>query len=193
MPKPSPRNSFLYIQLVFGVLLILVFCIRFFGYDQKVLPVYYPVPDFRLTDSNGKAVSKKDLEGKVWIADFIFTRCAGQCPMMTSKMSAFSKEMKDVFFVSFSVDPSFDTPEVLSAYADGYGADRRTWKFLTGRMEQINFIAQSLKLSRIDEPTMHSARFILIDKKGQVRGYYDSGDSQSIYQLKKDVDFLKKK
>ena len=107
--------------------------------------------------------------------------------MMSSRISQLSQKMKDISFVSFSVDPAFDTPEVLSHYADGYGADRERWLFLTGPKEEINRITTGLKMSRVDEPVMHSARFILIDRKGNVRGYYDSDDPARMDLLKRDA------
>jgi protein SCO1/2 len=191
MSKPAPKSTFFYLQIVLGVLFVLVFSIRLFFQTPKELPVYYSMPDFTLTERSGKPITKTTLIGKVWIADFIFTKCAGQCPMMSAKMSRLSREMKDIFFVSFSVDPAFDTPEVLSHYADGYEADRQRWLFLTGPKVEINAVATGLKLNRIDEPMMHSINFMLIDRKGKVRGIYDAGDPARVSQLKRDAQFVK--
>ena len=190
MPKTVHKSAFFYLQIVLSVLFILLFSVRLFLQRSEKLPSYYPMPDFTLTERSGKPATCAVLAGKVWIADFIFTRCAGQCPMMSAQMSRLSRQMKDIYFMSFSVDPEYDTPEVLSNYANGYEADHERWLFLTGSKEEINRVAAGLKLNRIDEPMMHSARFILIDRKGYVRGTYDSNDPERINQLKRDARLL---
>ena len=187
---PVPKSTFFYLQIALGLLLVLLFLINLFLKKPERLPDYYPVPDFTLTERSEKPVNKTTLIGKVWIADFIFTRCAGQCPMMSTQMSRLSKEIKGISFVSFSVDPAFDTPEVLSTYADGYGADHERWLFLTGPKEEINRVTTGLKMSRVDEPMMHSTSFVLIDRKGNVRGIYDANDRVRLDQLKRDARLL---
>jgi len=93
-------------------------------------------------------------------------------------------------FVSFSVDPERDTPEVLASYADRYEAEKGRWFFLTGPGEEINRILREFFLSPVEEPAMHSVRFILVDGEGRIRGYYDSSDSGSINQLIHDATIL---
>ena len=149
------------------------------------LPVYGQLPDFELTESSGKSLSKKNLKGKVWIADFIFTRCAGPCPKMSLGMAQLQDLLKkedDVRLVSFSVDPEFDTPEVLKEYAKRFHAKENRWFFLTGKREVIRPLAQeSFKLTfeqdpnkPVNDPTaiLHSTYFVLIDGHGRIRGYY---------------------
>src|SRR5438105_4671447 len=92
------------------------------------LPAYYSLPDFSLTDQTGSVITLRDLAGKAWVADFIFTNCGGTCPAMTDKM----RKMQEVLppgirMVSFTVDPSRDTPRVLAAYAEEHGASRDRW------------------------------------------------------------------
>ena len=160
---------------------------------SSTVGTFGPAPDFSLTERSGENFSSGDLKGRVWIADFIFTSCAGQCPMMSSHM----KKLQTLFpkttgleLVSFSVDPARDKPEALSQYADRYEAEKDRWFFLTGPLEEINQILKGFLLSKAEEPAMHSSRFILVDRTGQVRGYYDSTDSAAMNQLIRDARLL---
>ncbi len=156
------------------------------------LPIYARVPDFVLTERNGRKVSLSDLAGRPWIADFVFTRCAGICPMMSSKMAGLAKELKGTQLVSFSVDPEYDSPAVLTEYAKNYEADPVQWLFLTGERETLNRITTSLHMNKIDEPMMHSGSFVLIDAHGAVRGYYGSDDPEFTEKLKRDISLVGK-
>jgi len=103
--------------------------------DVEQLPVIRAVPAFSLVDQNGQTVTNADLRGKIWIADFVFTRCKGPCPLMTARMLEMQKALvktPEVKLVSVTVDPAHDTPEVLKAYAEANFADPNRWKFLTG-------------------------------------------------------------
>ncbi|MBI2167781.1 MAG: SCO family protein [Candidatus Omnitrophica bacterium] len=157
------------------------------------LAVYGPSPEFSLTERSGQTFSKGQLLGKPWIANFIFTSCSGQCPLMSSQMaklqSQFSAET-GMQFVSFTVDPKRDTPEILSEYAARYGAEPGRWFFLTGPNEEINRILNEFYLSPVDQPAMHSIRFILVDPKGGIRGYYDSSDARAMEQLEDNAKTL---
>ncbi|MFG0331575.1 MAG: SCO family protein [Phycisphaerales bacterium] len=102
------------------------------------------VPEFRMTTQAGEAFSSAELEGDYWIVDFIFTNCAGPCPLMTTRMSELQDDLADVpglRFVSISVDPARDTPEALRAYANLYGADFENWVFLTGDYRETQRLA----------------------------------------------------
>lgn len=161
----------------------------------SVLAVFGESPEFILTERSGRTFSKGNLLGKPWIADFIFTSCAGQCPLMSLQMAGLQKQFplgSGVQFVSFTVDPQRDTPEVLSQYADRYGAEKNRWFFLTGMKEEIDRIMKGFFLSPADQPVMHSIRFILVDRKGRMRGVYDSSDPQSLKQLIHDTKILLK-
>lgn len=159
------------------------------------IKVFGKAPDFSLTERSGEKFSSKRLSGKPWVADFIFTNCAGQCPMMSASMkklqTLFPRET-GVHFVSFSVDPSRDTPAVLSKYADRYQAEKNRWFFLTGEKEEINRILSGFLLSHADEPAMHSSRFILVDGEGQIRGFYDTAEAPSMTRLVQDAKVLLK-
>ncbi|MEK7794132.1 MAG: SCO family protein [Candidatus Hydrogenedentota bacterium] len=162
--------------------------------DPQALPELYPVPEFSLTASTKDSVSLESLRGKVWIADFIFTNCAGPCPMMTSHMAELHRAFKDddrVRMVSFSVDPERDTPEVLAEYATKFGADTGRWHFLTGEVETIHELAvQGFKVGSLDNPIIHSDKFVLVDGDGIIRGYYTGSDSSDLLRLTRDVTKL---
>jgi protein SCO1/2 len=157
------------------------------------------VPLFALTDQQNRAVTGETLRGRVWVADFIFTSCAGQCPLMSEAMRALQEAFADepqLSFVSFSVDPSRDTPERLAIYAVRYGADAR-WTLLTGAREAIQRLCvQGFRLAFDDqpevaqEPILHSVRFVLVDRTGQIRGYYDATEAQAMARLRQDVTRL---
>jgi len=158
-----------------------------------VLAVYGRAPEFDLTERGGQIFSEKNLLGKPWVADFIFTSCAGQCPLMSLEMRKLQKTFPEVTglqFVSFTVDPERDTPEVLSQYADRYGAEKDRWFFLTGTRGELDRIQKEFYLTPAEQPMMHSVRFILVDGEGETRGYYDSSDEASMKQLIHDAGVL---
>lgn len=166
------------------------------------LPSYGEVPAFALTDQQGRAVSRETLAGGAWVADFIFTRCAGQCPMMTTQMARVARTLDSsvpVTLVSISVDPAWDTPEVLARHAAQVGVADIPWVFLTGEPEQIARLCRDgFKLAfgeadgTTEEPITHSTRLVLVDRLGRVRGYYDAADAQAMSQLQRDVRVLLK-
>ncbi len=153
------------------------------------------LPDFSFTERSGQALSRKDLLGRVWIADFIFTSCAGPCPQMSRHMQRLQKdlsELESLRLVSFSVDPERDTPEVLRRYSERYHADPQRWLFLTGPMEQIYDIAIdgfkiTVQAARENNQIIHDTRFILVDQRGVIRGYYDSTAPEEIGRLRRDA------
>ena len=153
------------------------------------------LPDFSLTDQRGAPFALSDLQDKVWVADFIFTSCGTICPPMTIEMARLQDEFaaEDLHFVSFSVDPERDTPEVLFRYADYYGADGDHWSFLTGQKEAIYQLAHegfNLATGHRGSEILHSTRFVLVDQNQQVRGYYDSRSKTHLQQLRRDMQTL---
>ncbi len=165
---------------------------------------YGTVPDFAFTDRRGRTVRRADLLGKVWVADFIFTNCAGTCPVMTMRMKGLLETLKDlsgVALVSFSVDPDRDTPEVLDEYAAGHGADDERWHFLTGDRAAVYKLSRDgfrLAVGEVppeelrpgDEAIMHSDRFALVDRQGRIRGLYRGAGPDSevaVRQLAEDI------
>jgi len=153
------------------------------------------VPDFTLVERDGRTVDRSDFDGQVWVADFIFTNCAGTCPLMTGQMSALQHVIpEEVLLVSFTVDPARDTPMVLAGYADRHDADPDRWYFLTGSRDELYTLAREGFLLAVDdtigteeEPITHSSRFALVDRKGTVRRYYDGTSAEEVAQIPKDV------
>jgi len=143
-------------------------------------------------------VTRQELAGKVWVADFIFTHCAGVCPAMSSNMRKLQERLfEDVRLVSFSVDPYNDTPEVLTEYANRYGADRDRWLFLTGDPEGIQKLSVGGFKLALDpasgtekEPITHSSRMVLVDRNANIRGYYGTEEPKDLERLIKDANNL---
>ena len=174
------------------------------GDSPDGLNQYGSVPDFSLTERNGSAVGLAQLRGKIWIADFIYTTCPDTCPLQTAMMAKLQEEYSGkpaVMLVSISVDPERDTPQVLSQYADRHRADATRWYFLTGQRNRImQLIQQGFHLAVSAAPAdtdsggmiPHSPRFVLIDKEGRIRGYYDSRELEAFVRLKNDIETLLK-
>jgi cytochrome oxidase Cu insertion factor (SCO1/SenC/PrrC family) len=170
------------------------------------LPVLGTVPDFALTERSGRVVTKADLGGRPWVANFIFTTCAGVCPLLSNRMAALRRDLAArglmVRSVSFSVDPARDTPHVLRDYAARYTADQHAWLFLTGPHEQLyGLISDGFHLSVAErsaaeaaqspgELITHSDRFVLVDADGQIRAYYHGTDAEVVAQVLRDVATL---
>lgn len=146
------------------------------------------VADFTLTNQFGAPVTLGNLLGQVWVADIIFTRCAGPCPRMTQQMKALQDALPQesrARLVTLTTDPDFDTPTVLRAYAERFGADPKRWWFLTGSKEQIARLAiESLKLTAIEKKPedrespadlfIHSTLFVVVDKHGRLRDVFET-------------------
>jgi len=161
-----------------------------------VLPDYGALPGFLLTDHRRQPISLEQLSGSVWIANFIFTRCAGQCPMMSAQLAALQRSLTDapdVQFVSFTVDPEHDTPETLADYATHYAANAHRWRLVTGPKEALYALARAgFRLGVGEdgsavEPITHSVRFVLVDRAGRIRGYYDATDAEAMRRLEQDA------
>ena len=159
-----------------------------------VLPVHGDVAEFTLTNSLGKAFPSESLRGKVWAADMIFTTCPQMCEDMSQNMGKLYQQFitNEAFqAVSISVNPSYDTPEILHAYAKRHGADPERWHFLTGPLETIKEVSvNSLKIGTSEKPIDHSRYFVLVDSKLQLRGFYDGLDQQALDRLARDVKTL---
>lgn len=166
---------------------------------QAELPVYGTLPEFELVERGGESVSLASLRGKVWVADFIFTHCAGPCPLLSSRMSRLQeavRELDGVRLVSFSVDPDRDTPAVLAEYARRYQADIERWLFLTGPKEPLyRLVGEGFRLA-VEEGgpqaglITHSTRFVLVDQQGRIRGYYDGAEPGTADALLPDIRAL---
>jgi cytochrome oxidase Cu insertion factor (SCO1/SenC/PrrC family) len=164
-----------------------------------------PVPDFQLIDQEGKSVSLADLRGSYWVAGFIFTRCKGICPTVSAAMARLAEELPDdVKLVSFSVDPKYDTPEILAEYAARFGvktADR--WKFLTGDREAIYRVSKEGFLLVVEENSdpkadpgdlvTHTSRIVIVDDLGIARTTYNTLDASSMELVKSSIERLRQK
>jgi protein SCO1/2 len=163
--------------------LLLAACLR----PAQPLPTFKTVPEFTLTSQSSQEFSSRNLAGKVWIADFVFTNCSGPCPRMSSQMRQMQTGLREyaaVRFVSFTVDPARDTPEALAAYAQRYQADPERWHFLTGPRETLHqLMREAFMLGDVSGNLEHSTRFVLIDQHGRVRGYYASSEPDGIRKL----------
>ena len=157
-----------------------------------------PAPQFQFTAQDGTSVSNSDYKGKIWVANFIFTRCAGPCPVMTSRMAelnqALSAKTNDVRLVSVTVDPEYDTPQVLSEYAERVGGSPERWKFLTGQKDQIDNVVMKGFLQALGrEPSgapIHSTRFVLVDHEGWMRRFVHGDDPEVVQKLLMDIGDL---
>lgn len=157
-------------------------------------PVLGTVPDFRLVDQTGAPFGPERLSGRVWIADFVFTRCPDICPRMTERLAGVQRalgEQADV--VSVSVDPAYDTPERLAAFARAHGADSPGWHFLTGdsgHVQEAVLRGFKIAFSRASEDIAtitHGVHVVLVDGRGRIRGYYDSNDADALERLVRDA------
>ena len=153
------------------------------------------LPRFELTERDGTTVSSSDLAGAPWVADFVFTRCALYCPRLTARMKELRESLPPrVKSVSFSVDPDYDTPEVLAEYAREWGIEGREWLFLTGERETMWKLIRDGFLQPVEEtpevetsPILHSNRFVLVDARGRMRGLYDAFDETAFERLLADL------
>ena len=162
---------------------------------------YHTIADFSLTNQNGKTITQKDYEDRIYVADFFFTTCQTICPIMTEHMVQMQNKLEGdtlVKLLSHSVIPTYDTPEVLKAYALKKGVDDSRWNLVTGSKEEIFTLARKSYLAVKDLPgteddldMVHTENFMLIDKKRQIRGYYDGTDPEAIEQLLEDIEILK--
>lgn len=155
---------------------------------------------FLLKAHTGAKFYAEDLLGTVWVADFIFTRCQGPCPLMTEKMAELERETPStapVRFVSFTVDPRHDTPAVLRAYREKKKITSPRWVFLTGsRPDMLAVVRDRFRLPIVEvaDPSAivipHSQKFALVDAQGGIRGYYDSEDPRGMESLRRDLQAL---
>ncbi len=217
----------------FIVLFLIVSIAIFFGIyslqtPKKILPIYSPrdinpelvdstvqhigndhkIADFSFFNQNGKIITQKDYENKIYVADFFFTTCPTICPKMTNNMVWLQNQLKkypDVKLLSFSVTPDIDTPEVLKKYALEKGVDDSKWNLVTGDKSAIYYLARksylAVKTGKPDElyDMVHTENFILVDKNKRIRGFYDGtnldqpsedGKTKNMQQLLADIIWL---
>jgi protein SCO1/2 len=155
------------------------------------LPILGQIPDFRLTDQAGQPFDRATLNGRIWVADFIFTTCTGPCPRMSSLMRQVQSLSPDARLVSFTVDPDRDTPPVLATYAQRFHAEPGRWFFLTGDRPALDTLARNaFKLGNVDGTLNHSTRLVLVDRQGRIRGYYGTSDDSPVTAVARDIKRL---
>jgi protein SCO1/2 len=160
---------------------------------------YHTIADFSLINQNGETITQEDYSDKIYIADFFFTTCPTICPVMTKNMVAIQNQLKndDVMLLSHSVTPEIDSVTQLKKYAVEKGVDDTKWNLVTGDKKQIYELARksymAVKTDGDGGPydMIHTENFVLVDKKRQVRGYYDGTKTEDIDQLMEDLKLLK--
>ena len=190
-PQQLPRTLWMGMILVL-VMLCLAYALSLMGLNrirqQHAPPVLGPVADFTLMDQDGRLTTLANLSNHVWVADIIFTRCAGDCPVMSGQMKSLQEALPPASgakLVTLTTDPDFDTPPVLKKYGERFGADSNRWLFLTGTKMEIGRLAtNSLRLSAIpvkpedqQNPAdlfIHSTVFVIVDKQARLRGTFET-------------------
>ena len=176
--------------------------VQHIGYNHKIAP-------FAFTNQNGKKITNKEYEGKIYVADFFFTTCQTICPKMTDNMVWLQNKIKDnpkVKLLSHSVFPDEDTVEVLKKYAKEKGVLDEKWNLVTGNQQEIYKIArQSYLVVKTGKPEemydmVHTENFVLVDQKGRIRGFYNGLNTdktvkgeKNLTQLVEDIEFLSEK
>ena len=188
-------------------LLIFLF-LRGFGKNEYDLPIYFQngvdnpfqecpstdagqhyIPDFSFMNQNEEFIGRAEMEGKITIVDFFFTSCPSICPIMSKEMERVNDRFRDeprVQIMSISIDPEYDTPEILKSYADRHNAIPGKWHFLSGPKEETyqlakcGFVLPILDGNGVPDDFVHSDKFVLIDEHGRIRGYYSGTDREAV-------------
>lgn len=204
---PLSRRKVGAVLLLALALSVVIVALRHRTRPPEPPPILGKMEAFSLYDQRGKTFQLADLEGTIWIADFIFTGCQAACPMLTSKMRALQRHVEErertlsrklpIRLVSFSVDPEVDTPDKLAAYAAKWGADQERWVFLTGPLAEVDrAVTRGLKIpfekggadtSAFD--VMHGEHFVVVDGQQRIRGYFET-DPAGMAELKAAIESL---
>jgi protein SCO1/2 len=212
-------RKFFIVLIVFSVVTISLFYSAL--KPQKTLPIYNPadvnpelvdstvqykskyhtIADFSFVNQNGKTITQKDYEGKIYVADFFFTTCGSICPKMTTNLVGVQKAIANnpkVMLLSHTVFPEVDSIPVLKEYAKKHGVIDSKWNLVTGDKKEIYTMARksylAVKLGRPDQlyDMVHTENFILVDQKRRVRGFYDGTNKDEMQRLLDDIEFLSK-
>jgi protein SCO1/2 len=173
------------------------------GFGEPELPVLSYVPHFAFSNQAGKTITEKDLDGKVYVAEYFFTTCKGICPKLNTNMKKLAEDYSresDFRILSYTVDPETDSVGRMKHYSDSLGADPARWWFLTGRKDSLYHLARSGYLlddpknnaMNIDEQFLHTQFLALVDKGGRVRKIYDGLKKDELDELEKDITILLK-
>ena len=203
---------------VFGAVSITLF--YFILTPEKTLPIYQPyevneklvdssisyiskyhkISDFELINQNGEIITQEYYKNKIYVADFFFTTCQSICPIMTKNMLEIQEQLKndkEILLLSHTVTPEIDSVQQLKKYALENRIDDDKWNLVTGEKKQIYELARKSYLAVEDSEfgnfdMIHTENFMLIDKKRQIRGFYDGTDKNEIIRLLSDIEILKK-
>lgn len=161
------------------------------GPDRRI-PDHGPLPDFQLLDSRGAPLTRDRLLGGPWVASFLFTHCGGTCPSTTARVRILQLSLPEgTLLVSFSVDPTRDTPEVLARFAEANGRLEGRWLFATGTPEAMEHL--TVAGFHLGEPgqLLHDTRLALVDSRAHLRGRYESTDEKAMSHLLRDLALLR--
>ena len=203
---------------VFGAVSVTLF--YFILTPEKTLPIYQPyevneklvdssisyiskyhkISDFELINQNGEIITQEYYKNKIYVADFFFTTCQSICPIMTKNMLEIQEQLKndkEILLLSHTVTPEIDSVQQLKKYALENRIDDDKWNLVTGEKKQIYDLARKSYLAVEDSEfgnfdMIHTENFMLIDKKRQIRGFYDGTDKDEIIRLLSDIEILKK-
>ena len=164
---------------------------------------FHTIPDFKLTDQYNNQVTSAVTKDKIHVADFFFARCLGICPKMTSQLQRVQEAFlnnPDVLIMSYTVDPENDTVEALQNYAEQHGAVKDKWYLMTGEKKDIYKLAKqgyyvtakedNVQSSNLEEKFVHTDKFVLVDKQGHIRGFYNGTDPKEIDKLILEIKVL---
>ncbi|TDE06029.1 SCO family protein [Flavobacterium sandaracinum] len=208
---------FLGVFIVFSIIVLSLFYTAL--KPKKMLPIYNPadvnpelvdstvqykskyhtIADFSFTNQNGKTITQKDYEGKIYVADFFFTTCGSICPKMTTNLADIQKAFANnpkVKLLSHTVFPETDSVSVLKAYAKKHHVDDNKWNLVTGDKKEIYTMARKSYLAvKLGKPSelydmVHTENFVLVDTKRRVRGFYDGTNKEDMKRLIEDITFL---
>jgi protein SCO1/2 len=174
--------------LVLLAIMYLILAAKYGQAGQKALPVIDRISDFALTNQDNQVVTLANLTNRVWVADIIFTRCAGSCPIMSTQMKSLQEALpstSDAKLVTLTCNPDYDSPAILKKYGERYGADFNRWMFLTGSSRELASLATAgLKLAATpvapedrtnpDDFFVHSTIFVVVDKQARLRGIFQT-------------------
>lgn len=175
----------------------------FFGKKNKIAlidSIVHEVPNFSFLNQEGDTITKKDIAGKIYIADYFFTTCKGICPIMKKQMNRVYKEFigdSEIVFLSHTVDPETDNVETMKEFATRYNAKPKKWFFLTGSKKELYeqarngyFLDPSTGTGDEDD-FIHTQNFALVDKNFHIRGYFDGTDTADVSRLILEIKVLK--
>jgi protein SCO1/2 len=161
------------------------------------------IGDFTLLNQYGESITLERVKGKVFVAEYFFTTCGTICPKMTDQMTRVQERFRgneDVKILSFTVNPDYDTVQVLFEYAQKYGAEKNQWHFLTGSKEELYGLArksffvlkpaEAMNLGDAGSDFIHTNNFVLVDQQLRIRGYYDGTSISEVNELMEDIELL---